>query len=133
MLRGLIVRQEHAGKFFDVDGIGNKKTMELRNHNLRCVKPDEKFYIVECGHGRNLTGDLVMRVRGSVTFVANVQLSPGAVPGLRDQHLCSDEEFQQIQKKWKKKDNVVGWKVKNAELLPGGGKWMKPHSQAGMS
>ena len=126
MQRGLILQQKHAYKFFEAS---NPKTLELRNHNLRCVSPNQDFWIVECGHGRNNKGDLVYKVLGRVTFVENVALTPAAVDALRSQHLCSHDDFQALRAKWKK-PNIVGWRVTAAHVLQPS-RWLKPGSQEG--
>ena len=106
--RGLILQKKHAFKFFDAS---ETKTLELRNHNLRCVAPREHFWIVECGHGRNTKGNLAYRVLGRVTFVENVALTAASVASMYSHHLCSQADFKELQSKWKKPDNIIGWRV----------------------
>ena len=132
LLRGLILRQEHAGKFFKTEVPGRVKTLELRNHNLRCVNPGNQFYIVECGHGRNCSKQLVMKVLGAVTFTENVPLAPEVVPNLYDQHFCNAEDFENIKQKWKKKGTVIGWRVTNAQRFDPP-MWFCPSSQDSQS
>ena len=127
-VRGIIERALAAHKFFKPNDDGKVKTMELRNHNLRCVPPGGRFYVVECGHGRNSKGELVMRVLGSVQFVENVHLDPSTVKAMYAIHQCSHEDFEKLRKNWKKPDVIVGWRVEKAFSL-GQGRWFKPSSQ----
>ena len=84
--------------------------------------------MVECGHGRNSKGNLVMRVLGSVEFVENVHLDVSAVQAMYASHLCSPEDFDKLRKQWKKPDVIIGWRVEKASALAEGG-WFKPTSQ----
>lgn len=125
--RGLILQKKHAYKFFEASA---PKTLELRNHNLRCVAPHEHFWIVECGHGRNGKGSLVYRVLGRVTFVENVALTAASVANMYSHHLCNDQDFKELQSKWKKPDNIIGWRVADAhEFRPS--RWLRPSSNEG--
>ena len=127
LLRRLVVSREHAMKFFEPED-GFLKTMDpLRSHNLRCVSPGSRFFIVECGHGRNSNDTLVFRAIGSVEFVENVSLTEAAVDALYDTHRCPPEAFLALRNSWKKKDVIVGWRVQNAVKFTSG-MWFKPGS-----
>ena len=125
--RGLILQKKHAFKFFDAS---ETKTLELRNHNLRCVAPREHFWIVECGHGRNTKGNLAYRVLGRVTFVENVALTAASVASMYSHHLCSQADFKELQSKWKKPDNIIGWRVTDAHVFRPS-RWLRPSSNEG--
>ena len=124
LLRGLIITPEHAPKFFESHE-GKLKSMELRGHNLRCVQPRGRFWIVQCGEGRNSAGTLVYRLLGSVQFMENVSLDKSAVQALYASHLCPQDKFEKLSAGWQK---VVGWRLCNPMKLcqP---TWFKPGSQ----
>ena len=126
--RGLIIRPEHACKFFQPDKQGRLKTMELRQHNLRCVPQGGCFWVVACGQGKNDQGVIVFKLLGCVQFEENVSLNDAGVRGTFSSHLCPEDEFEKIRGKWKKKDAVVGWRVSNAQTFDSP-KYIKPGSQ----
>ena len=77
--RGLIIRHEHACKFFQPDKQGRLKTMELRQHNLRCVPQGGCFWVAARGQGKNDQGVIVFKLLGCVQFEAQRCWSSGDV------------------------------------------------------
>lgn len=117
MARGLVLRPEFATKFFDRDSEGQRKTLELRNCNLRCVEPEGRFFIVACQQGKNKHGQKVVKILGSVAFVENLHIPHDQIPKLFDQHLCPREDYNKLSSKWAK-DHCCAWRVKEALALP---------------
>ncbi|CAK9040575.1 unnamed protein product [Durusdinium trenchii] len=68
-LRGLLVGSDHIGRFFDPDP-SKRKTCEIRNFNVRCVKPQEEIYLAQSGL-KDSYGNGVFCVRGKAIFKGN--------------------------------------------------------------
>ena len=113
--RGLVIRPEFACKFFEKDSVGRLKTMELKGFNLRCVAPGGRFYIVACRQGQNKHGQSVVKVIGSVKFVANIVMQHSEVCRRFDEHLCDSQDYDKLSAKWK---HCVGWKVTDPQAFP---------------
>lgn len=110
-LKGLILRPEHAGKFFRTEIPGTKKTLELRSVRCRCLGLGDRFYIVCCQQGKNKLGVPVMKVLGSVAFQGVEQIPFEDIPNRYNEHFCPADLFQKLSSKW---SNCFGWKVSDA-------------------
>ena len=110
-LKGLILRPDHAGKFFRTEIPGVTKTLELRSVRCRCLGLGDRFYIVCCQQGKNKSGVSVMKVLGSVAFQGVEQIPFDDIPNRYNEHFCPADVFQKLSSKW---SNCFGWKVSDA-------------------
>ena len=115
-LRALVLRPEFASKFFLKGIAGKAKTLELRSHNLQCVKPGERFFIAACKQGKNQHGVNVLKILGSVEFVRNESILHEDVPKRYHEHLCPHDAYQKLSAKWQK-DHCIGWAVRDARMF----------------
>ena len=122
-LRALVLRPEFASKFFLKGIAGKAKTLELRSHNLQCVKPGGRFFIAACKQGKNQHGVNVLKILGSVEFVRNEHIKNEDVPKRYPEHLCPHDAYQKLSSKWQK-DHCIGWVVRDAQMF-GQPKWLQ--------
>lgn len=122
-LRALVLRPEFASKFFLKGIAGKAKTLELRSHNLQCVKPGGRFFIAACKQGKNQHGVNVLKILGSVEFARNEHIKNEDVPKRYPEHLCPHDAYQKLSSKWQK-DHCIGWVVRDAQMF-GQPKWLQ--------
>lgn len=115
-LRGLLVGSDHIGRFFDPDP-SKRKTCEIRNFNVRCVKPQEEIYLAQSGL-KDSYGNGVFCVRGKAIFKGNTFVPHSEVPSHRSKHQCSDAEYEAVKSSWSQdKNGCVLWEFE-ASALP---------------
>ena len=110
-LKGLILRPEHAVKFFHTEVPGVAKTLEWRSVRSRCVAKGDLFYIVACQQGKNNSGTSVFKVLGSVVFQGFEEIADGDIPARYMEHFCSEKDFNALSAKWGSKGHCFGWSV----------------------
>ena len=113
MERGLLLKPEWADLF-----ASGCKTMDVRSHNVRCVKSEETVFIVASGQGKNANGATVLKIVGHMKFVRNVTINPNEFSALFDEHRVPNDHLQKMLVGWKREGgNVYGWKFKDIVKL----------------
>ena len=113
MERGLLLKPEWADLF-----TSGCKTMDVRSHNVRCVKSGETVFIVASGQGKNANGATVLKIVGHMKFVGNVTINPDEISTLFEEHRVPDDHFQNMLAGWKRDSGkVYGWKFSEVVKL----------------
>lgn len=113
--RGLLLKPDWAELF--AEGL---KTLEIRNHFCRCLKPGELVYIVASGQGRNCEGVTLLKIVGKMNFVGNEPIAEGVFKQYFQKHKVSQTMFKELLAGWKKpgKDvKIIGWEFMNIVKL----------------
>ena len=106
------------------------KSMDVRSHNVRCVKSDETVFIVASGQGKNAKGATVLKIVGHMKFVRAVSIDPNEFSTLFDEHRVPEDHFQTMLAGWKREGGkVCGWKFKDIVKLQTPC-WIKWHNES---
>ena len=107
-----MVSPVHAGKFFA--SLDQRKTMELKSYNLRCVMPGGSFHIAQTGCGTNKHGQNYVKLLGTLQFLGNTNVPQSELftPENAEKHRASKTEVQTVQNGWTRElDGAIGWQV----------------------
>ena len=113
--RALRIQQPHADRIFTpIDK--DKKRMEIKSYNLKCVDTLERFWIAT-GGGKNSHGIPVVELLGQVTFHGNQPIPTDDIllPKWQSMHKATKTEFDAVFSKRKKPQQYVGWNIDEAE------------------
>ena len=94
--RGLLIRGEQIKKFFATK---NAKTHEIRNFNLRCVKPGNEVFLLECGV-KDSAGRGVFKIWGKALFEGNTFVNHEDIMQHKDKHRCTKAEYDALIATW---------------------------------
>ena len=113
--RGLLLKPEWAELFAKGD-----KCMDIRSHNVRCVRPDETVFIVASGQGKNAHGVTVLQILGRMKFVKATLIEQSEFDNQFDSHRVPTAVIQQMLASWGKTGKEVklhGWQFKDISRL----------------